>query len=365
VAKVWEKGVTERFIPGSSSLPAIVLILHWIFTMALLASEILSEINPFAIIDPNDIKGSFVKLSKIWHPDVSTGNHEVFTKITHMRDLVLKIENGEKEVPHVRIIKSKDKGIHRIVFHKKYATDTGFMYLCKNFVVFAESKNYESLFNPEIPKFENKHKVISEKILPFLPHQFDKYEEEDFFVYVIPKKPDVVPLRTLLDYLKTPLEPVHAAWVVSRLLNLASYLAYTSLSHLGFNETNIFVNPINHTAYLLGGWRLATPFGEKIKALPQFTMRYCPRHCVDTKKATPILDLETIKALARTLFGDVNGRNFSPGTPQSIKNWLIQPSLDKAADEYASWEKALLGFGPRKFIQMDFSNILLYRSLLQ
>lgn len=336
-------------------------------TSAMTADQILSEINPFKILDEGDVGGSFRQMSLRWHPDKPGGNKDVFVKLTNTRDQLESLVAGAEEIDHVRVFKSIDGSSSRVIFNAKTRTDTGVMYLCRGVVVLVDEKALAGVLNKRIPEFHFEDDKMRKAIQYFIPNpkEVEVFEEKDRIVHVFKKDKDLIPLQSLIDYLAPgSMQPVHAAWIVSRMLHVACYLRYANIVHSGFNTTNLFVNPVTHGASLIGGWRLARKTGELLPAIPAFTIRCAPRSIIEKRISDHSLDLCAIKAIAKMLFGDIGGRNFHKDTPKSVRKWLILPSGRNAVDEYHSWEEALKGFGPRKFVDMNVNPASVYKKII-
>lgn len=330
------------------------------------ADQIINEPNPFRLLDVKNLKSSFRDMSMRWHPDKPGGNGDVFAKLNVAKSQIEDLMNGRiNEIDHVRMFTGADGSRDRMVFQAKLKTDTGAMYVGYNTVAFAERRELSNLFNARIPEFKFVNDKMRDSVGFSLPLDKTTIEEKDEIVYVIKKSRELVPLGILLDFARKHggLEPVHAAWIVSRMLNIVCYLSRFDIVHTAINPTNLFVDTKTHGVALLGGWRLATHVGDTMKAVPAFTRMVAPRRALESKIADVSIDLAAFKAVARIVFGDIAGRKLHVKTPSEVKRWLRLPPEKVAVDEYAAWEKAREGFGPRKFVAWSLGTAGLYDTM--
>lgn len=321
--------------------------------------------NPLRILDLDDLTGSFRKFAMRWHPDRG-GDPAIFAKVSEWRDQLQEVIEGKRhEVDGIRFFRSKDGKESRLIFLAKRKTDTGQMYLGRGFVTFVEDAAASAHFNASFPKFSFRDDKMRQGMEQFLPLSMEDIAEADDVAYVIKKDPGLMPMQILIDHLGGcgKILPVHAAWMTSRMMHIACYLAHYGIVHMGFNTTNLFVNPKTHGAALLGGWRLSRKVNESFSAVPAFTLKFTPRSVVEQRKARHSMDLVVIKAVARMLFGDINGRHLHEKTPKEVRHWLNLPASATALEQYKTWEEALKGFGPRKFVEMDVDPDSIYAKL--
>lgn len=124
------------------------------------------------------------------------------------------------------------------------------------------------------------------------------------------------------------LDPVHAAWIVSRLENICCVLEYSQLIHGGINANSVFIDPFSHEAVLYGGWWLARE-----------------------KKRQPLVneDLLAIRKTAEYVMG-VNKEKM----PKQFENFLKELPTKDAYIDFENWDKVIEeGFGGRRFVKMD------------
>ena len=126
------------------------------------------------------------------------------------------------------------------------------------------------------------------------------------------------------------LPAVHAAWIVSRLENLCCVLAYSGIYHAGISLESVFINARTHEACLLGGWwnsSLCSGGSQK--------------------------DLVDLRALAKRL----TGSDFE-SSPEEFRKFIDSPPAEDAFDDFVRWDEVIkTGFGGRKFVRLDLSNL--------
>lgn len=133
----------------------------------------------------------------------------------------------------------------------------------------------------------------------------------------------------------------HASWIISSLYNLLCYLEWAGLTHNDIQVDNIWIDPVQHSAHLLGGWWFAAPVSSRLTHLPQSSLP-APRD----KLASPVVDLRLIKQLGLQLIGDRTGMTL----PRSPKvDFLRAPTTGSAVKDYGLWIKCL---GERKFVEL-------------
>ncbi len=104
----------------------------------------------------------------------------------------------------------------------------------------------------------------------------------------------------------------HAAWLLSRLENLACLFEYNKLIHGGVKFESVFVNPLTHEAAVYGGWWNAE-YGKYANS-----------------------DLSDIrKVILKTL-----GRH-KETTPKAFVDFLEHAPKSDAYDDFAAWDKVI------------------------
>lgn len=312
------------------------------------------------------IKKRFRELAQAWHPDVNADPQalKVFSHISRLHDIAAgksrpgatisrpspaktwKLEAGGE-------ISVRAKAVHRGALGDVIVTNAT--------VAYETVAGFEDVAAAEITavngfRFANDGmKKGMEKFLPSLKRSVSAVGV-DVNVFVRPA--DTVLLTDLVRHMGGRIPPVHVAWVVSSLENMACYLHWAGLSHGAISTDNILVSPSMHSIILVGGWGYATPFGSRPKALPERTLSLVPRLAVQGETVDSKVDLALIRATAQELLGSSGGGGLAlmKDVPEALRMWLSLPPREDALEDYSSWEKCLVeSFGPRKFVKMEIN----------
>lgn len=119
--------------------------------------------------------------------------------------------------------------------------------------------------------------------------------------------------------------PVHVAWIVSRLENMACVFEYSQLVHGGMSMNTVFINTRTHQAFLLGGWW---------KARKKFNI-------MDKK------DLYDIRKVANQVMGELKGE-----APKEFIDFVKGAPATEAYSDFSLWDTVIeKGFGGHKFVK--------------
>jgi hypothetical protein len=319
------------------------------------------------------IDDTFRDLAKTWHPDRNTSPDatDVFAHISRLHDAaVKKSAGGIWDAPPfdgqqgVLRLETNAKVVSIFRYHRAHDFQLGRYYVSDHYVLYLLKKEYRDLHEAFIAETDFKYpsdrvKKEMERLLPKIEKTF---ETKDHLGTLIPKTPDVLPLRDVLSHLGK-MDGRHVAWVLSRLYNIACYLAVSHIHHNDISIDSVFISPAMHSALLLGGWWYSTTDDEKLWALPRRTAELSSKGSLLMKIPDPRLDLECIRLLGCELFGDPSGVRMKkdPDVPSHISAWLRFPRSEDAFDTYAAWRKVLEGdYGPPKFVKMELDAQKLY-----
>jgi hypothetical protein len=319
--------------------------------------------------DPAGLRHEFAVLAKRWHPD-RNGTSEAARVLE--RVVVLhaaakrRLAAGEWSEPGViRIDTIAGKSLVLKV-KRRHEFELGEMVIAVNRVAFLVEKEHAIPFDREMRRIKEiryPDAKIRGDLARFMPDVQGTYETAKHHVAVIAKAEDAVLLKDLVAHVGGQLPPKHTAWVVSSLLNLACFFEVTGLTHNAISPETVFVTAKQHAAYLLGGWWYATPDRGRIEILPETTYAVMPRSMATNKRADIRLDLESIRAVGRTILGDWTGLGLAcrPDLPKPMANFLRLPSSGSAIEDYRAWRQALKdSFGPRRFLELPISSSDVY-----
>lgn len=101
---------------------------------------------------------------------------------------------------------------------------------------------------------------------------FPKFDMIDVNDVAIKKPTSQLNLEDVLQSQGGQLPPVHVAWILSRLYNLACYLSYSKIAHVDLSPKNLYVDPKMHSIHLYGGWWYAKNFSLKALGAPKWVV---------------------------------------------------------------------------------------------
>lgn len=342
--------------------------------LKLSAEEILKiDMNtPEKLFSRDNYSYEIDKLRLKWHPDrnASPLANDVFTRIMELAEtakgkIATDTWSGRASVKFT----VKSGKTYRFSYLKFRPFELGRMYIGNKYVAYIIDGENKDLFDNGIkaikgikypqPKFKEEFKKLMPEIV--------QAEESDIgYVLVLKKPKDAVLLEDLIDFLPNKiLPPKHTAWVVSSMYNIAMFLDHTGISHNSILASTVFVNPNEHTCYLLGGWWYSVKTGTKLKAIPSELTKVLPKELFDDKIANTCYDRQSIKAMAVKCLGDPSliGSKllFDKDLPKPMVNWVRSASRGTALEEYNGWGEALKSsYGKRKFTKFTTNISQLY-----
>lgn len=311
---------------------------------------------------PDFLRDDYLILLKTWHPDIN--HHPLADKVTaHIQALyskaqekiALKIWNP----PGILLLTGKDKKTRKIKYRAKYKFELGVVYVGDNILTFVVPKTHEDFILSGlrgIGTIRYPNEEFRQNLELYFP-KIEQYFETDISIVVcMRKRRDEILLSDLIGWAGGRLDPKHVAWIISSLFNLASFLQITELTVNGIEPSTVFVSTPTHSLSILGGWWYSASFGKPLKSLPPNIYKLASRKILIAKKATPFLDLESIRACGRAALGDITGSSFRmrDDIPKPMASYLMLPSSNDAVREYENWVKVLEeSFGPRKFVKLE------------
>ncbi len=321
--------------------------------------------KPETLFTQTDLKRQLFRLRSKWHPDRSTCERasKVMDYISQLHEIAEnRLKTGTwKGVAEIRFNTSRGK-TYRFAYRTMHEIELGKMYVAKGLIMFVVEEKYKDLFDNGIKQ------IKSIKYPPELKKEFTQWFPKVKFVdkttniglVAIFEKPEgAVLLQDLIDYMPYDrIDPLHVAWITSSMYNIATFLDHVGICHNAITPTSIFVDPVNHASYLLGGWWYATADGQKLKAVPSALLKTLPKEVFDTKIAVSKYDRKAVKGVAIASLGDTSMVGMKllarKDVPKPMLSWVRAPSGDDAIAEYDGWYKTLEKcFGKRKFIKFE------------
>lgn len=294
-------------------------------------------------------------LVKIWHPDMASGDREVFDHIQKLHD---NFNNGI-EIDTV-IITRKNGTKFKIHYLKTYDIVIGTAYLSATKLSFHIKSDYDELITNAVKvmkDFKYPNNDVKESMLVRQPKFIEIIDTDIGKLLVIDRPSNLIRLRDVLDYYKQ-VPAKHVAWIISELLNYACYMQYANITHNDLSLDSIFICPEKHTIAILGGWWFSVEARKQMRFLPDRTIRNTPDKLISTKIADSRIDLGLIRLLGRELLGDDGGTKLVNNTdiPKPFCEWLRVASHGSASTDYREWPEILKNsWGPPKFQKMDLN----------
>src|SRR6185369_457508 len=154
--------------------------------------------------------------------------------------------------------------------------------------------------------YDNYHKIYEQSegtsFLKYLPHEMKFLQPDELQITFYEKA--FSPLD-IMQRLKTIDQP-HVNWMLSRMLEFATWLEQISLVHCGLNSDSVYFMPRNHGVVVISFYHL-TNVNEKLSSLSGRRINLYPAHNLITKIATNTIDISSCKRTAFEMMGDPTG----------------------------------------------------------
>jgi hypothetical protein len=320
---------------------------------------------------PDTVSAEKRALAKIWHPDLNGDSEESKKVFAHINAIADKAEEkvaaGSWKAAGVLEFRAFDGSRKRLRFLKQRDFELGTMVYGRGAVSFVLKSDFADLFHTakkRISGLTYASPKMEQEISRYMPKIKADFETDDQrFVMVIEKTPDLFLLEDVRVAAGGRIDPKHVAWILNSVYNICSYLQFAGVSHNAIAADTIFISPKFHSSVLAGGWWYAAETGRHLNALPSLTHRLAPPAAIREKKADPSIDTTMVKVLGRYLLGDVSGMNLKAiGVPAPMIEFLRKPAGQRAYQEYAAWGAALkASFGDRRFVEMDITESDIYK----
>lgn len=327
--------------------------------MATTAADILKIRDPAALFagDAAAVKATFRGLAKLWHPDRNKSPEAVavFEHIANLRDIVLKGEVPQPIADNTRVFTSDKGATFRLRFLTRHHIDAGEVFVTSRAIVYRIEKENEDLANDAVlftPQFADDR--MRESTARCTPQFIRRVDTEQGTLLFYKRTPDQILLADLLGS-QGPIEPVHAAWMISGMANLGAWLTWATIAHGDIGRTTLLISPKYHSVALTGPLLYRTAFGVRPRALPERSLGAVPRMAIAGVTIDAKVDLELIRLTAREILGDAGGAGLlrRPDVPRQVAMWTMTPPAKNGVADYASWERARdAGFGKRTFVEM-------------
>ena len=306
----------------------------------------------------------FRRLARDWHPDVNRSPRaaEVFA---HLMALRTAAEVGTRPARDaVRSLRGTDGRTFEMRHLRARTFDAGEILVGRTSLAYLVAPDFDDLAEAAAkrrPAFADA--AMRREMERFLPAALGAQETTSGRVLTYARAPGQVLLADLVAHLGGTVEPVHAAWITSGLMNLCCWLGWAGLSHGWIGPETVLVSPSEHTVSLTGPFLFAARIGARPAALPERTLSALPRCALPGAEADARVDLELARLTVREALGDPGGGKLLAGkaVPRDFALWLSAPPAAAAAGDYAGWERARQrAFGPRRFVEMKVSPVDVY-----
>lgn len=340
------------------------------------ATEILAigERNASALLpgEAASVKAEFRKLANAWHPDHSADPmaSAVFAHLTVLKAAALRALGKGKAAPEAS--KSRDYAtVGGKSYRLRYATlgsgPLGDVLAGRTHVAYEFMAGFEDVAAAEKANAEGLRFAdagMRKEMERFLPGKVSLLDLGGGKRVAVHAKPEAaVLLGDLVGHMGGRIDPVHVAWIVSGLLNVASYLHWAQAAHGAIGPETVIVSPETHSVGLLGGWGFATAYGKRPAALPERTTSVVPRLALKGEAADARVDLHLVRAVAQDALGCPGGGGLAmdSSVPEAMRQWLLLPPEENAWKDYAGWNACLeRSFGKRRFVDMGVKASAIY-----
>ena len=335
-------------------------------TTALRADDILAipEDWPERLFtDAEAVTAEFRCLAKRWHPDANRSDPAAALVFGHLVALHGEAERragaGIWRTPGEIRFTSLEGRTFRMRYRRRRRIEIGELFVGSSHMAFAVDRDHADLFENArrtLTELRYADRAMEAEFSRYVPAVEWTFETADRLVMVANVTDDLVLLDDLVAHFGGAIDPRHAAWVISSLANIVTWLGWSGRTHGAIQPDTVMVSTRHHSAVIAGGWFHSVPFGAVLTPSPDFAVRHGAPAVGPDKRATPRLDLELVRAVGRAALGDPNGTRLlnDPTVPRPMAEWLVLPSPDDAFADYRSWESAReASFGARRYIEMD------------
>jgi hypothetical protein len=310
----------------------------------------------------DEAKRQFRKLAARFHPDRG-GNENAFKKVKELFDEALRKLNADIwDIPGHAVFRSTDGRSFEFKYRVRRDFELGTAYIGNGAVAYSIDEPYVDLYEHGVSmlksiKLPGKHKEQGVICLPEIRADLKLLNKR---VLLLGKHAHSLCLRDVLNYYKGVVPSVHAAWMVSRMCNIRALLQYgADLAHGDLSPDSIYINPLEHTMTLVGGWWYACKLGQRIKALPPRTAALIGPTLGVRPVADTLLTGELVRATGRELLGDLYGSKLlmDKSLKPAMVHWLRSTATTSAFNDYAEWQDKILvsAFGQRKFHKLEIT----------
>lgn len=306
------------------------------------------------LFKPADGDSLYKELLKRWHPDLNS-DPKAEAVVKHINEQWAAIKRGE--YPNTLTIKHPNSLVSYYPYFTKQAFELGDLYICEKFIIWATRRDNDDLARRWLmtaKHFKFHDKEMESKVQIYIPRESHTVANDEFTYTIIARDKDYIRVADLLQKFG-PLEPAHAAWIMSRAYNVCCYLQYARITHMDISAETMFIEPESHHGGLFGGWFYTGYDSTKPLAAPARTS-----HLV--RQVGPTAHLSMVRAMGRTLLGVPTFSQLRKANiPEPMKSWLLNAGGSDPIKEYSDWKEAITKtFGARKFTAMPITTSDVY-----
>lgn len=296
--------------------------------------------------DAKAIKKEFRRLSKLWHPDRCSDAQAsaVFAHLTEMHKLA---ETGAQ--PLSQLFHRKGGKAFRMEYRRQTTGNACTIFVGSSSVAYLVAEANDRLSDRAAAlKWDFASDAMKTEMERFLPHLRREERLEGGRLFVFSRTSDQILMSDLIE-IEGKIDPRHAMWMITRMMNIACYLQWAKLAHLAIAPEFLLVSPEHHSVSLTGPALYATSHGRHPEFAPAKTVSLIPALRQPDFVANSIGDRQLIRQIGRELLGDPSGNRLKndSSVPPDVTAWLSSAPPESAYDDYEAWEACL---GARKFI---------------
>jgi hypothetical protein len=240
----------------------------------------------FSAASAAQVKSEYRELAKLWHTDHNTHPlaKEVFQRLQRLYTAAkAKLAANKWELPNLLQFTDQSGKKYQMKYRVRHPFELGEMYVGDKTLIYTVNKTERQLFDNAkdiITKLSYPTDDMKKRMSPYMPRLRGTYETEDSLVMALDKDPEAILLSDVLKHKGGKVEPEHAAWMMSRLHNIACYLSWAGLTHNAITAENCFIFPKDHAIGLYGGWWYAAKEGTKAESIAAQIGGYRPAFSV-------------------------------------------------------------------------------------
>ena len=150
------------------------------------------------------------------------------------------------------------------------------------------------------------------------------------------------------------LEQIHVNWLVSRILEVATWLNTAGISHNGLNLESVYVTPEDH-GIQIGSFYMVSRLDEKLKGVSGRYKTWYPPSIFKHKTTASSIDVTLIKKIGICLLGDKSGVGTKLRRDSDVNQEMLTFFIEHSQDPksaYLTYRRLLSKLFTRKFHEL-------------